>query len=150
MQALVDGKVGNEAQCFTIESDAIIWPYGYHAARNPLRVLDCHRHSSGRAFYDRKRERGTTAKEARRALKRRVTDAVFAQLRADQARSGPGRANGGDSAIQRGRHQTAETKVPAAQALEAQATEGRGSTAICGSVLARTHARRAVCARGTR
>jgi transposase len=49
-----------------------------------------HRHSPGRAFYDRKLEEGKTPKEALRALKRRITDAVFSQLRADALRSGPG------------------------------------------------------------
>lgn len=49
-----------------------------------------HRHSPGRGFYDRKIEQGKTPKEALRALKRRITDAVFAHLRAEAARRGPG------------------------------------------------------------
>jgi transposase len=51
-----------------------------------------HRHSPGRAFYDRKLAAGKTKKEALRALKRRITDAVYRQLRADAARkhAGPG------------------------------------------------------------
>ena len=49
-----------------------------------------HRHSPGRTFYDRKLEEGKTPKEALRALKRRITDVVFAQLRVDQTRYGPG------------------------------------------------------------
>jgi hypothetical protein len=49
-----------------------------------------HRHSPGRAFFDRKLEQGKTPKEALRALKRRINDVVFAQLRADAARRGPG------------------------------------------------------------
>jgi transposase len=49
-----------------------------------------HRHSPGRGFYDRKISEGKTPKEAVRALKRRITDVVFAQLRADAARRGPG------------------------------------------------------------
>ena len=49
-----------------------------------------HRHSPGRAFYDRKLEQGKTPKEALRALKRRITDVVFAQLRADAEQRGPG------------------------------------------------------------
>jgi transposase len=51
-----------------------------------------HRHSSGRAFYDRKLAAGKTKKEALRALKRRITDAIYRQLRADAARhdAGPG------------------------------------------------------------
>jgi transposase len=51
-----------------------------------------HKHSPGRAFYDRKLAEGKTKKEALRALKRRITDAIYRQLRADAARqqAGPG------------------------------------------------------------
>jgi transposase len=51
-----------------------------------------HRHSPGRAFYDRKLAAGKTKKESLRALKRRITDALYRQLRADAARAsaGPG------------------------------------------------------------
>jgi transposase len=51
-----------------------------------------HRHSPGRAFYDRKLAQGKTKKEALRALKRRVTDALYRQLRVDATRkhAGPG------------------------------------------------------------
>ena len=38
-----------------------------------------YRHSDGRAYYDRKLAEGKTPKEALRALKRRVSDAIFAQ-----------------------------------------------------------------------
>ena len=49
-----------------------------------------HRHSPGRDFYDRKLAEGKTPKEALRALKRRISDVVFAQLRAETTRRGPG------------------------------------------------------------
>jgi transposase len=49
-----------------------------------------HRHSPGRGFYERKIAQGKTPKEALRALKRRITDTVFAQLRAEPQRRGPG------------------------------------------------------------
>jgi transposase len=49
-----------------------------------------HRHSPGRGFYDRKLAEGKTPKEALRALKRRISDVVYAQLRVDAARRGPG------------------------------------------------------------
>jgi transposase len=51
-----------------------------------------HRHSPGRAFYDRKLAEGKTKKEALRALKRRITDALYRQLRAaaTRQRTGPG------------------------------------------------------------
>jgi len=42
-----------------------------------------HRHSDGRAYYERKLAEGKTPKEALRSLKRRVSDAVFTQLQAD-------------------------------------------------------------------
>ena len=61
-----------------------------------------HRHSDGRAYYDRKVAEGKTHKEALRALKRR-SDAIFARLQADARRTatprtdGPGRQPGNDS-----------------------------------------------------
>jgi transposase len=48
------------------------------------------RHSDGRAYYERKRAEGKTPKEALRCLKRRVSDAVFAQLQADARRAAAG------------------------------------------------------------
>jgi transposase len=45
------------------------------------------RHSDGRAYYERKRAEGKTPKEALRCLKRRISDAVFAQLQADARRA---------------------------------------------------------------
>jgi hypothetical protein len=62
-----------------------------------------HRHSEGRAYYDKKLAEGKTPKEALRALKRQVSDAVFARLRADAQRAAaraedPGGQQGNDSA----------------------------------------------------
>jgi len=50
-----------------------------------------YRHSDGRAYYERKLAEGKTPKEALRALKRRISDAIFARLQADarQAATGP-------------------------------------------------------------
>ena len=42
-----------------------------------------HRHSDGRAYYDKKMAEGKTHKEALRSLKRRISNAVFACLQAD-------------------------------------------------------------------
>jgi transposase len=42
-----------------------------------------YRHSEGRAYYDKKLAEGKTPKEALRALKRRISDAIFARLQAD-------------------------------------------------------------------
>jgi transposase len=63
-----------------------------------------HRHSDGRAYYDKKLADGKTPKEALRSLKRRVSDAIFARLQADARRAtaaasdtGPGGQPGSDS-----------------------------------------------------
>jgi transposase len=42
-----------------------------------------YRHSDGRAYYDKKLAEGKTHKEALRALKRRISDAIYAALIAD-------------------------------------------------------------------
>jgi transposase len=42
-----------------------------------------HKHSHGRACYQRKIAEGKTHKEALRCLKRRISDAIYARLRAD-------------------------------------------------------------------
>ena len=44
------------------------------------------RHSEGRAYFDKKMAEGKTRKEALRALKRRISDAVYRQLVLDAAR----------------------------------------------------------------
>jgi transposase len=66
------------------------------------------RHSPGRGYYDRKIAEGKTPKEAMRALKRRISDALWAAMVADARRSsaatatstakaGPGGQPGNDS-----------------------------------------------------
>ena len=47
-----------------------------------------HKHSDGRAYYEKKIAEGRTHKEALRSLKRRISDAIYAALVAD-ARQGP-------------------------------------------------------------
>ena len=42
-----------------------------------------HAHSDGRVYYDRKLSEGKTKKEALRALKRRISDAIYRQLLVD-------------------------------------------------------------------
>jgi transposase len=49
-----------------------------------------HAHSPGRGYYERKLAEGTTTKEAIRALKRRISDALYQRLQADAAKTGPG------------------------------------------------------------
>ena len=59
-----------------------------------------HRTSDGRAYYDKKIAGGKTPKEALRALKRKVSDAIYKHLKADAARAaqgGPGGQPGNDS-----------------------------------------------------
>ena len=61
-----------------------------------------HRHSEGRAYYDKKLAEGKTRKEALRALKRQISNAIFACLQADARRAaarakGPGGQQGNDS-----------------------------------------------------
>ena len=63
-----------------------------------------YRDTPGRAYYDRKIAEGKTPKEALRALKRRVSDAIFTRLQADARcaaaapAEGPGGQPGNDSA----------------------------------------------------
>jgi transposase len=72
-----------------------------HAAHMAAVTQIRHRHSDGRAYYDRKLAEGKTHKEALRCLKRRISDAIFARLQADarpgrrsNRHEGPGRATG--------------------------------------------------------
>jgi transposase len=54
-----------------------------------------HTHSPGRGYYDRKLAEGKTKKEAIRALKRRISDALYQRLVADAAaNTGPGGQTG--------------------------------------------------------
>jgi len=63
-----------------------------------------HRHSDGRAYYEKKLAEGKTHKEALRSLKRRISDAIFARLQADARQAAgasvmsPGGQPGNDSA----------------------------------------------------
>ena len=54
-----------------------------HAIHIAAVTLIRHPHSPGRPFYDRKIDEGKTKKEALRALKRRISDAVYRQLLLD-------------------------------------------------------------------
>jgi transposase len=86
-----------------------------------------HRHSDGRAYYEKKLAEGKTHKEALRSLKRRISDAIFARLQADARQAaeasvaGPGGHLGNDSAS------SAASSHPARQ-LFGQATPGPGTT----------------------
>jgi transposase len=49
-----------------------------------------HRHSQGRAYFEKKLAEGKTRKEALRALKRQISDAIYACLQADARRAATG------------------------------------------------------------
>jgi len=74
-----------------------------HAVHMAAVTQISHRHSEGRAYYDRKVKEGKTSKEALRCLKRRISDAIFAHLVADAKRrtmtvtAGPGGQKGNGS-----------------------------------------------------
>jgi transposase len=53
------------------------------------------KHTAGRAFYDRKLAEGKTPKEAMRALKRRISDALWAAMIADARRAATTAAKAG-------------------------------------------------------
>jgi transposase len=64
-----------------------------------------HRDNAGRAYYQRKIDEGLTHKSALRALKRKISDALYARMTADARRAqrrpdegGPGGQTGNDSA----------------------------------------------------
>ncbi len=82
-----------------------------------------HKHSEGRAYYDKKVAEGKTHKEALRSLKRRISDAIFACLLADTrpaaSAKGPGGQPGNDS------DSSAASSHPERQ-LFGQATPGPG------------------------
>ena len=71
-----------------------------------MAVVQLRNPTEGRAYFDAKKAAGKTSMEAMRALKRRLSNVVYAQMLDDQKRragDGPGRALGDDSAIQRDR-----------------------------------------------
>jgi transposase len=65
-----------------------------HAIHMAAVTQICYRDTPGRAYYDRKIAEGKTPKEALRALKRRVSDVIFARLQADARRAAAARAEG--------------------------------------------------------
>jgi len=53
-----------------------------------------HTHSDGRAYVEKKIAAGKTGNEALRALKRQLSDVIYARLQADAARGAPTQADG--------------------------------------------------------
>ena len=83
-----------------------------------------HRHSEGRAYYDKKLAEGKTPKEALRALKRQVSNAVFACLQADARRAA---SRAGDPGGQQGNGSAASAAgLHPRHRLFGQATPGPG------------------------
>ena len=86
-----------------------------------------HKHSPGRAYYDKKIAEGRTHKDALRSLKRRISDTIYARLQTDARQAakarekGPGGQPGNDS------DSSAAGSHPERQ-LFGQATPGPGTT----------------------
>ena len=85
-----------------------------------------HRHTDGRACYDKKLAEGKTHKEALRCLKRQISDAIFTRLQAD-ARKAAARAKGPGGQPGNGSASSAAGSHPARR-LFGQATPGPGTT----------------------
>jgi transposase len=70
-----------------------------HAIHMAAVTQIAHKHSDGHAYYQRRLKEGKTPAEARRALKRKISNAIYARLRADaRARAaGPGGQPGNDT-----------------------------------------------------
>jgi transposase len=90
-----------------------------------------HRHSDGRAYYDKKLAEGKTHKEALRCLKRQISDAIFARLQAD-ARKAAARVKGPGGQPGNGSASSAAGSHPARR-LFGQATPGPGTTIRSGT-----------------
>ena len=94
-----------------------------------------HRHSDGRAYYDRKVATGKTGKEALRALKRRISDNLYRHLQQDAERAvrstntGPGGQSGNDSdASATGSHPATPALRPSHSRTRTHATPARPAT----------------------
>ena len=86
-----------------------------------------HAHSDGRAYYDRKIAEGKTHKEALRCLKRRVSDAIYARLRADARKTVTAISAGPGGQTGNGSESSAASSHPAHR-LFGQATPGPATT----------------------
>jgi transposase len=83
-----------------------------------------HPHSDGRAYYDKKVAEGKTHKEALRCLKRRISDAIYAQLVADARKAAAAAAGPGGQPGNRSDSRAAGSHP--AHRLFGQATPGPG------------------------
>jgi transposase len=103
------------------------------------------RSSEGRAYYDRKVAEGKTRKEALRALKRRISDALYACMVNDARRAGkvgqqgPGGHPGNDSlASAAGSHPATPTLRPSHSRTRRQPTTARQATSTTKPSLSKT------------
>ena len=95
-----------------------------------------HKHSDGRAYYEKKVAEGKTHKEAIRALKRRISDAIYAALVADARRAAALRPEGPGG--QPGNHsQSRAAGSHPARRLFGQATPGPATTIRPGTTAGR-------------
>jgi transposase len=98
--APVEVSSGNRAACrLSLRGNRRMNHAVHMAAVTQIRC----QHTSGRAYYDKKTAEGKTSKEALRALKRQVSDALYKQMKADARRAaastpGPGGHPGNGSA----------------------------------------------------
>jgi transposase len=102
------------------------------------------RHSDGRAYYDKKMAEGKTAKDALRALKRQVSDAIYKRLKADAARAAAGSAQGPGGQPGNGSVASAAGSHPERR-LFGQATPGPAPT-----LRSRPHSQKKATSRATR
>ena len=70
-----------------------------------MAVVQLRNQTPGRDYYDARKDGGMPSLMAMRALKRRLSNVVYARMLADQKRRscGPGRATGDDYLLQRDR-----------------------------------------------
>jgi transposase len=94
------GSAGDARPCVNLHGNRRL-NHAIHIAAIVQLRFDC----DGRRYYQRKIADGKTPKEARRCLKRRISDADLSPAtgRCPGKRAGPGRADGGDYEDQRGR-----------------------------------------------
>jgi len=86
-----------------------------------------HARSDGRAYYDKKIAEGKTSKEALRCLKRQISDAIYARLRADARKTATAISAGPGEQTGNGSDSSAASSHPARQ-LFGQATPGPATT----------------------
>jgi hypothetical protein len=123
------------------------WARMNHAVHMAAVTQVRYKHSDGRAYYDKKLAEGKTRKQALRALKRQVSDAIYQHLKTDAARAAA-TAGAGDPGGQAGNDSVASAAGShPGHRLFGQATPGPASTLRSPprSREDRPHPRRAAC-----